>query len=65
MSSSHDFSVKRSTSSVGTVTARFQAKDLYIADSTGGKVAEAGEEGDAVLTATFDLEAIVQLRTSW
>ena len=30
----------------------------FIADATGAKVAEAAEEGDAVLTATFDLEAI-------
>jgi N-carbamoylputrescine amidase len=37
----------------------------FIADSTGGKVAEAGEEGDAVLTATFDLEALAQLRNNW
>jgi N-carbamoylputrescine amidase len=31
----------------------------------GAKVAEAGEEGDAVLTATFDLEALAQLRNNW
>src|SRR3979490_928203 len=37
----------------------------FIADSTGGKVAEAGEEGDAVLTSTFDLEAIAQQRNNW
>ena len=37
----------------------------FIADSTGAKVAEAGEEGDAVLTATFDLEALAQLRNNW
>jgi N-carbamoylputrescine amidase len=48
-------------------------KDLYIrfygssfiADATGSKVAEAPEEGDAVLTATFDLEEIAQLRNNW
>jgi N-carbamoylputrescine amidase len=37
----------------------------FIADATGAKVAEAAEEGDAVLTATFDLEAIAQLRDNW
>jgi N-carbamoylputrescine amidase len=37
----------------------------FIADSMGAKVAEAGEEGDAVLTATFDLEALGQMRNNW
>ena len=37
----------------------------FIADATGAKVAEAAEEGDAVLTATFDLEAMAQLRDNW
>jgi len=37
----------------------------FIADSTGAKVAEAGEEGDAVLTATFDLQDIAKQRASW
>ena len=37
----------------------------FIADATGGKVAEAPEEGDAVLTATFDLNALAQQRNNW
>ena len=37
----------------------------FIADAMGAKVAEAPEEGDAVLTHTFDLEAIAQLRNNW
>ena len=37
----------------------------FIADATGAKVAEAPEEGDAVLTATFDLTALAQLRNNW
>ena len=37
----------------------------FIADSMGAKVAEAAEEGDAVLSHTFDLEAIRQLRDNW
>ena len=37
----------------------------FIADPMGAKIAEAAEEGDAVLTATFDLEEIEQLRNNW
>ena len=37
----------------------------FITDQTGAKVAEAAREGDAVLTATFDLDALQQQRSSW
>ena len=37
----------------------------FIADATGAKVAEAAEEGDAVISHTFDLEEIAQLRDNW
>jgi N-carbamoylputrescine amidase len=37
----------------------------FIADSTGAKVAEAGEEGEAVLTAKFDLARNEELRNNW
>ncbi len=37
----------------------------FIADAMGAKVAEAQEEGDAVLTHTFDLEAVRALRDNW
>jgi N-carbamoylputrescine amidase len=37
----------------------------FIADATGAKVAEAPEEGDAVLTYNFDLETVAQLRDNW
>jgi N-carbamoylputrescine amidase len=37
----------------------------FIADSTGAKVAEAGEDEEAVLTATFDLAANAELRNNW
>ena len=37
----------------------------FIADSTGAKVAEAPEDADAVLTASFDLDALAQLRDNW
>jgi N-carbamoylputrescine amidase len=37
----------------------------FIADNTGQKVAEAGRDGEAVLTATFDLGELRRLRSSW
>jgi N-carbamoylputrescine amidase len=37
----------------------------FIADAMGAKVAEAPEEGDAVLVHEFDLEATRQLRDNW
>ena len=37
----------------------------FIADAQGAKVAEAGEEGDAVLTHSFDLTAAAQQRDNW
>ena len=37
----------------------------FITDALGAKVAEAPQEGDAVLTATFDLEETARLRDNW
>ncbi|MCP5328643.1 MAG: N-carbamoylputrescine amidase [Sinobacteraceae bacterium] len=37
----------------------------FIADATGAKVAEAGEQEDAVLTASFDLDALALQRDNW
>jgi len=37
----------------------------FIADATGGVVAQAGEAGETVLTATFDLDAVAAARTAW
>lgn len=37
----------------------------FIADQFGGKLAEAGREGEAVLTAPVDLDAIAAARSSW
>ena len=37
----------------------------FITDAMGAKIAEAPEEGDAVLTATFDLEQTAALRDNW
>jgi N-carbamoylputrescine amidase len=37
----------------------------FIADAMGAKVAEAPEEGDAILTASFDLAALAEQRDNW
>ena len=37
----------------------------FIADATGAKVAEAPREGESILTAEFDLEALRAMRLSW
>jgi N-carbamoylputrescine amidase len=37
----------------------------FISDATGAKVAEADEEHEAVITATFDLAQIDELRNNW
>jgi N-carbamoylputrescine amidase len=56
--------IERSTQDPQNLWIRFYGSS-FIADATGAKVAEAGEDGDAVITATFDLEAIGRQRTSW
>jgi N-carbamoylputrescine amidase len=37
----------------------------FIADATGGKVAEAARDGDAILVARFDLDELARQRQSW
>lgn len=37
----------------------------FIADQTGGKIAEANRSEETVLTATFDLDEIAHIRASW
>ena len=61
---SNRYGVERSIQDPEGLYIRFYGSS-FIADSLGAKVAEAGEEGDAVLTATFDLEALAQLRNNW
>ena len=61
---SNRYGVERSFQDPEGLYIRFYGSS-FIADSTGAKVAEAGEESDAVLTATFDLEALAQLRNNW
>lgn len=61
---SNRYGVERSLQDPETLFIRFYGSS-FIADQTGAKVAEAGEEGDAVLTATFDLDDISKQRASW
>jgi N-carbamoylputrescine amidase len=61
---SNRYGVERSLQDPEGLYIRFYGSS-FIADSLGAKVAEAAEEGDAVLTATFDLEALAQLRNNW
>jgi N-carbamoylputrescine amidase len=61
---SNRYGVERSFQDPEGLFIRFYGSS-FIADPTGAKVAEAAEEGDAVLTATFDLEALAQLRNNW
>jgi N-carbamoylputrescine amidase len=61
---SNRYGVERSFQDPEGLFIRFYGSS-FIADSTGAKVAEAAEEGDAVLTGTFDLEALAQLRNNW
>jgi N-carbamoylputrescine amidase len=37
----------------------------FIADASGAKLAEAPQDADAVLTASFDLEALALQRANW
>jgi N-carbamoylputrescine amidase len=50
---------------VGTTTEITFYGSSFIADRTGAKVAEASRDGEAVLTATFDLDAGRRDRHSW
>ncbi len=61
---SNRYGVERSLQDPERLHIRFYGSS-FIADPTGAKIAEAGEEGDAVLTASFDLAAIEQLRNNW
>jgi N-carbamoylputrescine amidase len=61
---SNRYGVERSLQDPEKLFIRFYGSS-FITDHTGDKVAEAGEEGEAVLTATFDLEDIAKQRASW
>ena len=61
---SNRYGVERSLQDPDGLWIRFHGSS-FIADPTGAKLAEAGEEGETVLTATFDLGEIEQLRNNW
>ena len=61
---SNRYGVERSLQDPENLFIRFYGSS-FIADHTGAKVAEAGEEGDAVITSTFDLDDIAKQRASW
>jgi len=56
--------VERSIQRPDEVFIRFYGSS-FIADASGALVAEAGDEGDAVLTARFDLAELAVQRASW
>jgi N-carbamoylputrescine amidase len=61
---SNRWGVERSLQDPEKLFIRFYGSS-FITDGTGDKVAEAGEEGDAVLTAKFDLNALAEARAAW
>lgn len=61
---SNRFGLERSLQDPEHLWIRFHGSS-FIADATGAKVAEAGREGEAVLTAQFDLEETARLRENW
>ncbi len=61
---SNRYGVERSIQDPDGLYIRFYGSS-FIADATGAKIAEATEEGDAVLTASFDLEESAELRRNW
>ena len=56
--------IERSTQDPDGLWLRFYGAS-FIADHTGAKVAEAPQDQEAVVTATFDLAAIRAYRESW
>ena len=58
------FGTERSLQDPQALYVRFYGSS-FIADSMGAKVAEAPEEGDAVLTASFDLAELADTRNNW
>jgi N-carbamoylputrescine amidase len=61
---SNRIGVERACQSPDTLYIRFYGSS-FIADATGAKVAEADEENEAVITATFDLAEIEEQRNNW
>jgi N-carbamoylputrescine amidase len=61
---SNRYGVERSIQQPDELFIRFYGSS-FIADQLGAKVVEAGEEGDAILLAEFDLAAAAELRDNW
>jgi N-carbamoylputrescine amidase len=61
---SNRWGVERSLQDPERLHIRFYGSS-FITDGTGDKVAEAGDEGDAVLTARFDLDELAAARAAW
>jgi N-carbamoylputrescine amidase len=61
---SNRIGVERSPQSPETLSLRFYGSS-FIADATGALVAEAAQESEQVITATFDLEQQRQVRDNW
>jgi len=61
---SNRYGIERAVQDPDKLYIRFYGSS-FIADQTGAKVAEAGEDSDAVLVATFDLNDIARQRASW
>ena len=61
---SNRYGVERSLQNPDGLHIRFYGSS-FIADATGAKIVEAGEEADAVLTTTFDLAALDEQRNNW
>jgi N-carbamoylputrescine amidase len=61
---SNRYGIERSLQDPDGLYIRFYGSS-FITDVTGAKVAEAPEEGDAVLIASFDLNTTGELRDNW
>jgi N-carbamoylputrescine amidase len=61
---SNRFGLERSLQDPEKLYIRFYGSS-FIADATGAKLAEAGEDGEAILKATFDLNELEALRRNW
>ena len=64
LAAANRFGLERSLQDPKGLYIRFYGSS-FITDAMGAKVAEAPEEGDAVLTATFDLEQAAAVRDNW
>ncbi|HEX5460352.1 MAG TPA: N-carbamoylputrescine amidase [Steroidobacteraceae bacterium] len=64
LAASNRYGLERSLQDPEGLYIRFYGSS-FITDAMGAKVAEAAEEGDAVLTASFDLEQTAAVRDNW